>query len=129
MRLYLDSAPIIYHVERTTPFANNVDARLTAPGIVLISSGLAWLECLVLPLRSGDSARIGDFDMFFRARVDELAEFTTDVFQRAAEIRASYNFKTPDALHLACAVEAGCNAFLTNDVQLTRFSGLAVEVF
>jgi uncharacterized protein len=66
--------------------------------------------------------------MFFSARVDELADFTSAVFRRAAEIRASHNFKTPDALHLACAVEAGCDAFLTNDAQLTRFSGLAVGV-
>ena len=66
--------------------------------------------------------------MFFGARVDDLVGFTGAVFRRAAEIRASHNFKTPDALHLAAAVEGGCTAFLTNDGRLTRFAGLAVEV-
>jgi hypothetical protein len=47
MRLYLDTAPIVYHVERTMPFAGAVDARFTASGLVLVSSELARLECLV----------------------------------------------------------------------------------
>ena len=128
MRLYLDSAPIIYHIERVVPFAAAVDARLAASGIVLVSSELAHLECLVVPLRDGDAARVGDFDMFFGARVAGLVNFTGAVFRRAAEIRASHNFKTPDALLLAAAVEGGCTAFLTNDAHLTRFPGLAVEV-
>ncbi len=127
-RLYLDSAPIIYHIEGMMPFATSVDARLAASSVALVSSELARLECLVVPLRNGDTARVGDFDMFFDARVDEFVDFTGAVFRRAAVIRASYNFKTPDALHLAAAVESGCTAFLTNDVQLTRFTGLAVEV-
>jgi len=110
------------------PFAAAVEARLAASGNVLASSELARLECLVVPLRNGDAARVGDFDMFFAARVAELVDFTGAVFRRAAEIRASHNFKTPDALHLAAAVEGGCIAFLTNDAQLTRFPGLAVEV-
>jgi uncharacterized protein len=128
MRLYLDSAPVIYHIERIVPFAAAVDARLVASGLVLVSSELARLECLVVPLRNGDVARVGDFDMFFNARVAELVDFTGAVFRRAAEIRASHNFKTPDALHLAAAVESGCTAFLANDAQLTRFTGLAVEI-
>jgi len=128
MRLYLDSAPIIYHVERTVPFAVAVDARLTAPGVVLVSSELARLECLVLPLRNGDTAREGEFDMFFNARMDDMVDFTGAVFRSAAEIRASHSFKTPDALHLAAAVVGGCAVFLTNDALLARFPGLTVEV-
>lgn len=127
-RLYLDTAPIIYCVERTAPFAAAVDARLTASGTVLVSSELARLECLVVPLRNGDSARVGDFDMFFDARVDELVALNGAVFRRAAEIRAAYAFKTPDALHLAAAVVGGCSTFLTNDAQLIRFPDLRVEV-
>jgi predicted nucleic acid-binding protein len=127
MRLDLDSAVIIYHVERTAPFAAAVDARLTAPDVVLVSSELARLECLVVPLRDRDAAREGDFDMFFDARLDERVDFTGAVFRRAAAIRATHGFKTPDALHLAAAIVGGCSAFLTHDAQLTRFPGLTVE--
>jgi predicted nucleic acid-binding protein len=43
-------------------------------------------------------------------------------------IRAHYGFKTPDAIHLAAAVVAGCEVFLTNDHRLDRFSDLTVEI-
>jgi predicted nucleic acid-binding protein len=62
------------------------------------------------------------------APVAELAPFPPTVFRRAAEIRAQFNFRTPDALHLAAASEAACDVFLTNEAQLTRFTGLSVEV-
>ena len=43
-------------------------------------------------------------------------------------IRGRYRFKTPDSIHLAAAVESGCQLFLTNDVRLNRFTDLTVEV-
>jgi predicted nucleic acid-binding protein len=128
MRLYLDSAPIIYYVERTASFATALDARFAAPGVVLISSELARMECLVLPLTQSDAARRDEFDMFFNAGLDDIVEFTAAVFRRAAEVRATHGFKTPDSLHLAAAVVAGCDALLTNDAQLVRFPDLNVEV-
>lgn len=38
-----------------------------------------------------------------------------------------YHFKIPDAIHLAAALEAGCQVFLTNDARLRSFRGLDVE--
>ncbi|MBW3539280.1 MAG: hypothetical protein KY476_03345 [Planctomycetes bacterium] len=32
-----------------------------------------------------------------------------------------------DALHLAAAIEAGCDVFLTNDHQLSNFPDITVE--
>jgi predicted nucleic acid-binding protein len=36
--------------------------------------------------------------------------------------------KTPDAIHLASAILAGCSAFLTNDHALARCKEIAVEL-
>jgi predicted nucleic acid-binding protein len=33
-----------------------------------------------------------------------------------------------DSLHLAAAVEGGCDRFLTNDARLSRFPDIPVEV-
>jgi predicted nucleic acid-binding protein len=52
---------------------------------------------------------------------------TTAVVDRATVIRGRYRFKTPDALHLAAAIEAGCQTFLTNDARLGGFPDLTVE--
>lgn len=44
----------------------------------------------------------------------------------AVELRARYALRTPDALQLAVAIRAGCDAFLTNDVRLRRVSELRI---
>ena len=69
---------------------------------------------------------LAEFDAAFAAA--ELALMGTAVFDRATQIRAIHGFKTPDAVHLAAAVEAGCTVFLTNDHRLAAFTGITVEV-
>jgi len=36
--------------------------------------------------------------------------------------------KLADSLHLAAAVESGCDRFLTNDARLSAFTAIPVEV-
>ncbi|MBK9715381.1 MAG: PIN domain-containing protein [Kouleothrix sp.] len=50
------------------------------------------------------------------------------VADQAAELRASYGLRTPDALQIAAALAAGCTAFLTNDARLQRVTELRVLV-
>jgi predicted nucleic acid-binding protein len=57
-----------------------------------------------------------------------VVTLTTAVCDRATLIRAQYHYKTPDALHLSAAIEAGCNSFLTSDIQLATFPGLKIEL-
>lgn len=128
MRIYLDAAPIIDYIELTPVLGPKVAARINAAGMVLISSDLAILETLVLPLRTGNAALVKDYEDFFALRVSESVPLTSSVFRNAATIRAQRNYKTPDALHLAAAIEAGCDVFLTNDLRLKSFPGITVEV-
>ena len=46
----------------------------------------------------------------------------------AAGFRARYHLLLPDALQIAVALEAGCEAFLTNDLTLKRVTDLRVLV-
>jgi uncharacterized protein len=129
MRTYVDSALIIYTVERVPPYFTAVAARLSRPGEVLASSELGRMECLVKPIRLGDQVLIRDFEDYFTSNVAELVPLGRAVFGRAASIRAHHvSIKTPDAIHLAAAVESGCDVFLTNDQALTKFTGITVEV-
>jgi predicted nucleic acid-binding protein len=127
LRVYQDAAPVIYSVEQIAPFAAVVDARLALPGVQPIASDLTRMECKVLPLRRNDGPLLRSFEEFFRTVVKEIVPLTSDVLDRAAEIRARFGFKTPDAIHLAAAVVSGCDVFLTNDHRLDRFTGIAVE--
>lgn len=128
MRAYLDSVIVIYLVEQNPQFAPAAERWLLAHPRDIVSSELVRMECLIMPVRNGDAARIAEFEDFFRTRVATMVPLDRAVFDRATAIRANSKIKTPDALNLAAATEAGCDVFLTNDPQLRQFTGVAVEV-
>ena len=68
------------------------------------------------------------FTTFFQSPDVRVLALTAGVCDRAARLRAKYRFKTPDAIHLAAAIEHGCDRFLTNDVKLQRCSEIVVEL-
>jgi predicted nucleic acid-binding protein len=49
-----------------------------------------------------------------------------DQIRSAAQLRARYGVRTPDALQLAAALSTRCTAFLTNDRRLPSVGGLRV---
>src|SRR6185436_15068048 len=105
MRLYLDSAPVIYAVEQVPGYVAAVDARLSDPELVLVASDLTRMECRVKPLREGNSELLRDFEDYFEGTIADLVVLSREVIERATEIRARFGFKVPDAIHLAAAVE------------------------
>jgi predicted nucleic acid-binding protein len=125
-RIYLDSAPVIYLVEQTVTYVDRVSVQIQPDDWIVVSQ-LTRLECRVLPIRLGDHARLGDFDNFFAAYVDEIVPITEEVIDKATAIRAIYRFSPMDSLHLAAAVVSGCEVFLTNDLRLTHFSEIVVR--
>jgi predicted nucleic acid-binding protein len=127
MRYYLDAVIIIYAVENTQPFAPAVDAKLSVSDLTLVTSELSRLECRVKPLRDGNTKLLQDFDKFFINTINELVPLTRDVIDCATELRARYNLKTPDTLHLGAALVSNCDVFLTNDQRLSRCQEIMVE--
>ena len=94
----------------------------------LVTSRLTRLECRSKPLMAGDRATLAQFDVFLAGVELVLAEVSAAVVERATDLRARYNLKTPDALHYATAVEVSATAFLTGDRGLSRCSEVPVEV-
>ena len=128
MRVYLDSVILIYVIEQNPAFAPAAEKWLLAHPCDFASSDLVRMECLIVPVRNGDAARIAEFENFFQTRVAAMIPLDRAVFDRATHIRANSKIKTPDALNLAAAVEGGCDVLLTNDPQLRQYTGIAVEV-
>lgn len=128
MRIYMDAAPIIYLVENVSPYANLLIQRLSIEGRHQVCSDLTRMECRVKPLRDGETGLLTAFNTYFDEIISETVPLSRIVMDRATEIRARYGFKAPDAIHLACAVIAECDLFLTNDKQLKRFNEITVEV-
>ena len=77
---------------------------------------MARLETRLLAIRNDNQANLRQFDVFFMAC--EIIVLDRAIFERATLLRANSNLKTPDALHLATAIETNCDEFWTNDKQL-----------
>jgi predicted nucleic acid-binding protein len=58
----------------------------------------------------------------------QLVSIDPETAKVAADLRARYNLRTPDALQLATAIKAGCDAFLTNDATLKKVTELKILV-
>ncbi len=127
MRVYLDSAPIIYLVEAVAPYAALLEARLSAPDTLQVCSDLTRLECRVKPLQTGNQALLTAYNRYLTEIIAESVPLSRVVVDRATELRAQYGFRTPDALHLAAAIISGCDVFLTNDRRLCRCTDIQVE--
>jgi predicted nucleic acid-binding protein len=126
--IYLDSCLVIYLVEQHARWGETI-ARLveeeTRFGFAI--SPLVKCECLVGPLKNGNATLRQDYlDVFSEFGSLDMSE---PVYLRAAELRARFGMKLPDALHLACAEQHRCDALWTNDDRLTRVShGMALNV-
>ena len=80
------------------------------------------------PLRDQNTKLLDLFEGFFSREGLELVEVGDGVIELATELRAEHNFRAPDAIHLASALIAKADVFLTGDRTLRRCPGLTVEV-
>lgn len=129
--IYADANVVIRLIEGDALTRAPLEARLLplrGTGRFLLTSRLTRLECRVKPLRTGDLAVVRLYDAFFSGAEIQLLELTSDVVEKATDLRATLNLKTPDALHLASAILAGASAFLTGDRSLARCTEITVEV-
>jgi predicted nucleic acid-binding protein len=109
MLIYCDSVILIYWLDHVGPFQLRAESRMVAletAGDRVAISDLTRLECRVGPLKRRDAITLATFDGLFTRPDLQLVPLTPAVFDRAAQLRADLNFKTPDALHLAAGIEA-----------------------
>ena len=66
----------------------------------------------------GDDRDLATIASFYRRL--QWAAMDRAVFEIATRLRADHGLKTPDALHLASALHAGCDEFWTHDQRLQR---------
>jgi len=126
---YLDSNIVIPLVEalgeRRLRFADRL-ARLLGANAVYVVSDLVRMECKVKPLASGDGRLVLEIDRFLASARFVCVSLPSASFDRAAEIRARFRYRTPDALHLAAAIEAECDLFVTADRRLATFTEIPI---
>jgi predicted nucleic acid-binding protein len=130
--IYLDTNTIIAIIERLetlTPFQHVVLKRVDAGEVVFVSNEIALLECLVKPLRDGNTDLTRTILGFFASVRLRLVPLDRSVILKAAELRARDRLTLPDALHVACALQAGCTVFLSADRRLRVPDGMTRLAF
>jgi predicted nucleic acid-binding protein len=50
------------------------------------------------------------------------------IVEHASDLRARYGIRTPDAIHLATAIDFGARTFFTNDRALKKVKEIVVEL-
>lgn len=129
--VYLDANGFIYSVERVEPYRTLLEPmwrQARAGEFDVVSSDITMLETLVKPLREGDEVVETLLRSMFDAREVSLIPATRELWEDAARIRANTGLKTPDALHAATALQAGCTLFISNDTDFRRVAGLSVVI-
>jgi predicted nucleic acid-binding protein len=96
---------------------------------VLMTSVITLVEVLTHPLRLNQPEIA---DKYRTVLVDSkniiLHPIDTLVAERAAELRARHQLKTPDALQIAVSLENNATLFITNDKQLKKVEDIEIAV-
>ena len=129
----LDTAPLIYYVERKQPYVDTVrpffDA-LAAGEFRVVTSVLTVSEALVQPVRHNDTPLAAHYrSILLNTPGLIIMPVSLLIAERATDIRADYRrVRLPDAVQLATALIGGADFFLTNDIALPSLPGLKMLV-
>ena len=131
-RLYIETAPLIYYVEENPTYIAKMDVVINmveAAPIVAVSSVIVLTEVLPQPIKLANTTLEQEYgNILLHSGGFELLPVTTQIAEVAARLRARYNLRTPDALHVATAIDSGCDAFLTNDAAIKRVTDIAILI-
>ena len=129
-RLGFDTAPVIYFVEAHPEYDSQITPifeRIEQGELEGVTSVITLLEVLVQPIRLNRIDLVSRYrQLLLDSERFSTLPITVEISEVAAELRARYNLRTPDALQVATALVRRCEAFLTNDARLKRVAEIRV---
>ncbi len=131
-RVALDSAALIYHLEDIVPYAELTQIAFAsiADGTVggLLST-ICVAELLAKPFAEKRLEKVAAFERFVSAfPLMDIVPVDYSIAVRAAQLRGSYNLRTPDTLIAATAIERKAGALLTNNDRLRKLASEGIHV-
>ena len=129
-KVFFDTAPFIYFLE------NDGDFKAKAKKLIsdcekadFVTSTVTVSEYLTGAFKNEDEQNVSDFKNTIVDYDFEVIPIDWDIAEEAARIRAKYSgFKMMDSLQLASAKVSGCDAFISNDLQLKQYSDVKVLI-
>lgn len=128
----LDTAVFIYFFEENEeyfPLVKDIFSKIDEGALRGVTSMLTLLEVLVKPIKEERDDLVDLYSQKFLVG-DSLTVYPLDsaVAKKAAEVRASSNLRTPDAIQIATAITGGAEVLITNDQGLSTADELEVIV-
>lgn len=129
-KIYLDTNLYIYFFEANPQYADHVEELLSYisdQNATIISSTLLLTELLVSPYKSKNQQLINTYQDLDQILVNlQFISMNKKISQKAAQLRAKYDIRTPDAVHLATALNQQADLFVTADQQFKKIKELTV---
>lgn len=131
--IFIDTAPVIYYIEahpQFGPLAKEAVTMFQSGSLNAFSSVITITEVLPKPIEQEDEKLAGRFAEFLKHGKNlTMMEISEMIAERAGKLRGRYPFlKTVDALQISAAINAGADAFLTNDRKLKQIEEIRVFV-
>ena len=130
-KIYIDTVVAIYSVEWNREYFSLLQPlwlKFQAEEIELVSSELILMETLVFPLRNGDTILMNADEELLLSKPMQLIPINQSILRQAANLRATTNLKSPDAIHAATAISVKCDLLITNDKSFRNLSNLPVVI-
>lgn len=127
-KIGLDVNIVLYYLHRDKSFGKQSLRLLTAiKNKIKVISTLVYTEAFVYVFAE-------DNQLLMREQLKALESIpklqiiapARQICLTASQLRAAYKIKTPDAIHIATAIDSGCDVFITNDDHLKRVQEITV---
>ncbi len=128
-RPYFDTNIFVYLVEGSARFRADAAGAFTAAleAGTIITSELTVAECLYGAFKKSDGRLAGRYRALFKSGSGLImCPVDQAILDRAAQSGPRLGLKLLDAIHVATAHYAECDAFLTNDRGIRKALGLNV---
>lgn len=125
----LDTAPLIYYIEENPAYIETVGLFFEAMDrdkFLVVTSTVTLVEVLVHPLRNMNAKLAAEYrDILLNSKLTTLG-VSSAIAVQAARLRAAHNIRTPDAIQISAALEAGASHFFTNDIRLPDIPSIQI---
>ncbi len=120
----IDTAAFIYHLEENEkylPFTNVLFEMIETGKIRGVTSTITLMEVLVKPKRDRNEEAVEEYKFILQTFPNlKIKSIDAKVAEKAAEIRAEYGIRPPDALQVGASLVNNAEAFITNDKKLKK---------
>jgi predicted nucleic acid-binding protein len=123
----VDTAPFIYLLEGHPQFADQfagLFASADAGDLHIALSTITLAEVLTGPFKAGKTALAKRYEKALSQYT--LVPVSPAIAALAAQLRADYRLRLPDAIQLATALDIGASAFVTHDRDFSRVTGIDI---